>query len=106
MQDSVKIFLDDERPTPQGWYRTYTVEETIAKLLTRQVTELSLDNDLGEELEGYKVLDWLEEQIYNDSSFPLPEITVHSANASRVVYMHRAIESIKKIRLTQLDKLI
>jgi len=40
----MKVYLDDERNTPEGWVRTYTVEETIEHLKTRAVAELSLDN--------------------------------------------------------------
>ena len=98
----MKIYMDDARNTPNGWERTYTVEETIQSLLTRTVTHLSLDNDLGEGLqEGYKVLDWLEEIVFNDMHFPLPEITIHSSNASRVEYMQRALRSIERIRQQQ-----
>ena len=94
--------MDDARETPMGWDRTYTVAETIAALKTRTVTHLSLDNDLGEDQpEGYKVVDWLEETIYNDMTFPLPEVTVHSSNASRVEYMQRALRSIERIRQQQ-----
>lgn len=99
----MKIYMDDARETPPGWHRTYTVAETIEQLLTRKVTHLSLDNDLGEnEPEGYKVVDWLEETIFNDSTFPMPEVTVHSSNASRVDYMHRALLAIKRIRQQQI----
>jgi len=99
----MKIYMDDARETPNGWTRTYTVAETIAALLTCKVTHLSLDNDLGEdELEGYKVLDWLEETVYNNMHFPLPEVTIHSSNASRVEYMHRALKSIERIRQQQI----
>jgi hypothetical protein len=98
----MRIYMDDARTTPEGWTRTYTVEETIAFLDTRLVTHLSLDNDLGEgQQEGYKVLDWLEEQVFTDMSFPVPEVTVHSSNASRVEYMHRALRSIERIRQQQ-----
>lgn len=98
----MKIYMDDARETPLGWHRTYTVAETIAALRTRTVTHLSLDNDLGEgQPEGYKVIDWLEETIYNDSSFPMPETTVHSSNASRVEYMQRALRNIERIRQQQ-----
>ena len=27
--DKINIYLDDERETPKGYYRTYSVEETI-----------------------------------------------------------------------------
>lgn len=95
----MKVFMDDCRQTPEGWHRTYTVKETIECLKTRQVEELSLDNDLGEgQQEGFVCLDWLEEQVYTDLTFPIPEITIHSSNASRVEYMQRALRSIERIR--------
>ncbi len=98
----MRIYMDDVRTTPHGWERTYTVEETIIALESRMVTHLSLDNDLGEGLaEGYKVLDWLEEQVHGDHTFPIPEITIHSSNASRVEYMQRALRSIERIRQEQ-----
>ena len=95
----MKVYMDDERETPEGWVRTYDVETTIQCLKTREVTDLSLDNDLGEgQEEGYKVVDWLEETVYFDDTFPMPTVTVHSANASRVQYMRRALEAIERIR--------
>lgn len=98
----MKVYLDDERNTPEGWVRTYTVEETIEHLKTRSVTDLSLDNDLGIGLkEGFMVLDWLEDIIYNDSTFPLPDIFIHSANSSRVRYMQQTRDAIKRIRHRQ-----
>jgi hypothetical protein len=100
----MRVFLDDERETPKDWIRTYTVAETIALLETKTVEELSLDNDLGEgEPEGYLVLDALEELVYYDPTFPIPEITIHSANASRVQYMQRAAEAINRIRTKALQ---
>jgi hypothetical protein len=97
----MKIFLDDERQTPEGWIRAYTVTEAVSYLSTRQVTHLSCDNDLGSletSEEGFNVLNWLEEQVFNDSAFPVPEITVHSSNASRVKSMLATIESIKRLK--------
>lgn len=96
------VFMDDARETPTGWSRTYTVEQTIAVLRTRTVTHLSLDNDLGEgQAEGYHVLDWLEETVHGDKTFPMPEVQIHSSNASRVEYMRRALRSIENIRQQQ-----
>lgn len=97
-----KIYMDDLRKTPSGWIRTYTVEETIEVLESRKVTHLSLDNDLGEGMvEGYKVLDWLEEQVFFDKTFPIPLIRIHSSNASRVEYMKLALDKIERIRQEQ-----
>lgn len=92
-----KVYLDDERAAPEGWQRSLSVKDTIQHLMTGKVTHLSLDNDLGSLdplTEGYNVLLWLEETIYNDRTFPMPEITIHSANAARVEYMKRALQSI------------
>lgn len=100
----MKIYMDDARETPRGWHRTYNIEETKALLLTRQVSHLSLDNDLGSldhTTEGYNVLDWLEEQVYNDPTFPIPEMTVHSSNASRAQYMRQVIRKLENIRQQQ-----
>lgn len=101
----MKVFMDDERQTPEGWTRTYNVEETKTLLLTRQVTHLSLDNDLGSEdpkTEGYNVLNWLEEQVFDDSTFPIPEMQVHSSNASRAQSMRLAIKKLEQIRQQQI----
>ena len=61
----MKVYLDDERTTPDGWVRTYWPEEAIALLKTGAVTEISLDHDLGDDAHGtgYSVLLWLEEQV-------------------------------------------
>lgn len=93
----MKVFLDDLRSTPEDWTRTYTVEETIELLSTGKVQELSLDNDLGENFqEGYKVLDWLEEQVFYGNTEMLPaKISVHSSNASARTRMLKVIEKLK-----------
>ncbi len=96
----MKVYLDDERATPdETWTRTYTVAETIELLETGQVEYLSLDNDLGEnQLEGFRVLDWLEEQVYLHQTMLIPIITIHSANPVRVAHMQQVIRSIERIK--------
>lgn len=76
----MKVYLDDERETPDGWWRTYTVAETIRALQTLRVTELSLDHDLGlPDEDGYDVLLWIEEEVVRNGYKP-PIIHVHTAN--------------------------
>lgn len=93
----MKVFLDDERVTPEGWVRAYWPEEVIALLASGQVTELSLDHDLGDDERGtgYTVLLWLEEQVIMHGMIP-PRIYVHSANSSARLKMEAAIASIDR----------
>lgn len=98
--NDMMVYLDDLRDEPEGWVRTHTVEETIALLETGNVSDLSLDNDLGEGIkEGYKVLDWIEEQVYADPNFPIPaRISIHSANPVARQRMLMTLQSIDKAR--------
>lgn len=93
----MKVFLDDERATPEGWVRTFWPEEVIALLKTGQVTELSLDHDLGDDAHGtgYTVLLWLEEQVAVHGMLP-PKIQVYSANSSARLKMAAAIGAINR----------
>lgn len=92
----MKIFLDDERPTPVGWSRAYWPEEVIELLKTNKVTVVSLDHDLGDDKHGtgYDVLLWIEEQVFLNG-FKAPEIIIHSANTSARQKMQLAINKIR-----------
>ena len=94
----MKVYLDDERTTPDGWVRTYWPEEAIALLKTGAVTEISLDHDLGDDARGtgYSVLLWLEEQVAVHGMVP-PIMHVHSANASARQKMEAAIATINRL---------
>ncbi|TCG05983.1 hypothetical protein BZM27_29770 [Paraburkholderia steynii] len=48
----MKLFLDDERPTTEGWHRVYWPDDAIQLLEAGVVTELSLDHDLGDDTRG------------------------------------------------------
>ena len=91
----MKVFLDDERQTPEGWVRTYTVNETIDLLKSGEVTDLSLDNDLGEGVEeGFRVLDWMEAEVIGGGFKPPENMQVHSGNPVRKIYMRDLINRI------------
>lgn len=95
----MKLYLDDERDTPDGWVRAYTCEGCISLLETELVSELSLDHDLGTSTTGYDVVKWLEEQAHNGRWNVVPKsITVHSANPVGRQRMEQAIASIDKMR--------
>lgn len=92
----MKVFLDDERRTPEGWARVYWPDEAIALLQTGQVTEISLDHDLGDDARGtgYDVVLWVEEAVHLQGFVP-PRMHVHSANSAARVRMLAGIAAIE-----------
>jgi hypothetical protein len=98
----VKVWLDDQRPAPEGWVHVRTPEEAIGVLRGGGVEELSLDHDLGldvgeRERTGYDVLLWLEAEVAAGRTHPPAVIAVHSGNVGAVRRMELAIESIRRL---------
>jgi len=98
----MRVYLDDERTTPEGWVRAYWPEEAIALLETGRVEELSLDHDLGDDERGtgYDVVLWIEEAVALRGFRP-PRMCVHSANSSARQKMEsgiRAIDALARAR--------
>ena len=93
----MKVFLDDERQTPDGWVRVYWPREAIALLMTGQVTEISLDHDLGNDEigTGYDVVLWIEQEVHLNGFKP-PKMKVHSANSSARMKMQNGINAIER----------
>jgi len=94
----MRVFLDDERTTPEGWVRVYWPDEAIALLESGAVEELSLDHDLGDDERGtgYDVVLWIEEAVAL-RGFKPPRISVHSANSSARDKMIAGIQSIERM---------
>ena len=100
----MKVFLDDKRlpkevyPNELDWELVYTAWKAIQLLATGKVTEISLDHDLGENINGtgYDVVKWIEEQVFTNESFNVPIIKIHSANPVGRKNMEAAIESINR----------
>ena len=99
----MKVWLDDTRDAPPGWFRALTPEEVVQWLRTGRVTHLSLDHDLGlggpgSERTGYAVLLWLEREVGAGRwTVPLPEITVHSGNPVGRDRMLQALRTIARL---------
>ncbi len=95
----MKVYLDDLRPTPDGWTRVYWPDEAIELLKTGSVDVISLDHDLGDDERGTgnDVLLWIEEAVIT-RSFEPPEIRVHSANSAARMKMEAGIKTIIKFR--------
>jgi hypothetical protein len=92
----VKIYLDDLREAPEGWIRVLTYEEAIEGLKTGKVEQISLDNDLGTEKEGYDVVKWIEQQVF-ETNFRPPKIYTHSANPVARGNIKRGKEAIERM---------
>ena len=94
----MKLFLDDERPTPDGWKRVYWPDEAIVLLDQGGVTHISLDHDLGDDARGtgYDVVLWIEEAVATRGFLP-PVITVHSANPSARRKMIAGVHRIERM---------
>jgi hypothetical protein len=92
----MRVYLDDERQTPNGWVRVYWPDEAIALLETGKVDELSLDHDLGDDSRGtgYDVVLWVEEAVAMRGFRP-PRMFVHSANSSARQKMLAGIAAIE-----------
>lgn len=79
-----------------------TPAEAIELLEGGEVTELSLDHDLGlidgdRELTGYDVVTWIERAVATEDFVPPQAIRVHSSNASAAPKMERWIASIRRL---------
>lgn len=97
----MRVYLDDERQTPDGWVRVYWPDEAIALLESGNVIEISLDHDLGDDQRGtgYDVVLWIEEAVVT-CGFNPPKISVHSANPSAREKMLLGIRSIERLSRT------
>lgn len=93
----MRVFLDDERITPEGRVRVWWPDEAISLLQSGEVTEISLDHDLGDDARGtgYDVVLWIEEAVVLRGFVP-PKISVHSANSSAREKMLAGIEAIER----------
>ena len=94
----MKVYLDDERDTPEGWKRVYWPDEAIELLKTNSVQEISLDHDLGDDERGtgYDVVLWIEEAVAINNFVP-PIIKVHSANSSARAKMELGVANIERL---------
>ena len=79
----MRIWLDDIRD-PKDYNQTNiiwvkTAGDAIGHLLSRQVTFISFDHDLGIDLDGHDVATFIEQMVY-EKKIPMPKWNIHSAN--------------------------
>lgn len=102
----LKVWLDDERDPPLGWYWVKTAEQAIFILENEQVSEISLDHDLGDNNgTGYDVICYLEREVYtNPLLFTCPKVFIHTQNPVGRDKMEKTLANIlRKIEL-ELEK--
>ena len=91
----IRIWLDDVRPMPEGWYDVWvkTAQEAYQYILTGKVSRISFDHDLGDiSFDG----SWLANQIEAlaaEGKIPLIHWEVHSANPVGKRYIDSAMKS-------------
>jgi hypothetical protein len=92
----IKVYLDDLREAPEGWIRVKTAQEAIELLKQGNVEEISLDHDLGDEVNGtgYDVIIWMEEKVFLEK-FIYPRIHIHTANISAREKMEKGVRKIR-----------
>lgn len=62
----MRVYLDDERSMPSNFdIKVKTADEAIELIQSGNVTEISLDHDLGAEKTGYDVAKFIEQHAYN-----------------------------------------
>lgn len=98
----VKIWVDDTRTAPGGWYWAKNVAQAINLFTTERVAIASLDHDLGaiwgiggldltrydtDAPTGSDLIDW----IADNEKWPMISLSVHSANPLGARYMRRVI---------------
>lgn len=104
----MKIYLDDERNAPDdSWNVARNYQECLAILEKNwyEITEISLDHDLGDEyFNGYRFLLYMEFRVEEEGETYVPKIHIHTANASAKPKMLQAVENIEKLQLLNVCK--
>ena len=90
----MKLWLDDLRSPPDdSWHWCTSIEPCKAFLQRFPVTQMSLDNDLGEgQEEGRRLVLWMAE----NALWPTEDITIHSANPVAGEYMRGMIDRYRR----------
>ena len=94
----MRLWIDDERPAPDGWVHARNRNEAVGIINTwfDQIKEISFDHDLGEGKTGYDVATTLEAMVEQTGKCPMV-LHVHSANPVGVKNIQAVFDSIYRI---------
>lgn len=100
--NGIKVWLDDERPMPDGYtHHCKTAEEAIDLISQDIVSEISLDHDLGEGRKtGYDVACFIEIQTQL-GNLGYIRCRIHSQNPVGAANMKKAIQNVYKYWMAQ-----
>ncbi|WP_448822730.1 cyclic-phosphate processing receiver domain-containing protein [Capnocytophaga sp.] len=92
----MNLYLDDLRPTPEGFERVYSYTDFVAYLKCKGLPDfISFDHDLGEGLSGYDCAKYLVDYCL-DRQLPLPDFAVHSQNPVGKENIERLLNNFKE----------
>ena len=90
-----RLYLDDLRPTPEGFDRVYNYEEFVEYLERKGLPDfISFDHDLGEDSSGYDCAKYLVAYCLEHQR-SLPDYQVHSQNPVGRENIERLLENFK-----------
>ena len=95
-------FMNYGTKIPEGWIQCRWPYEVISLIEEFNVSEISLDHDLGglfengKEITGMDVLNWLEQKVHEDKNFDPPVIYIHTANSSKINEMRKIADKIHR----------
>lgn len=80
-----------------SWRIVKTSKQMIKLLLENNVDVISLDHDLGDEINGtgYDVIEWIEMMVYTMEYIP-PKIFIHTSNPPARKRMEQALRAIER----------
>lgn len=96
----LKVYLDDKRNTPDGYFRVFWPSQMAQILEEFEVEEVSLDHDLGDDDigTGYDVVCYIEEKVYFNRDYVVPVMKTHTDNSSARDKMQRGIKQILNMK--------
>lgn len=101
-KEPVKVYLDDKRTTLDGYIRAFWPAQVITFLEELDVSEVSLDHDLGDDDigTGNDVVLYIEEKVYFNPDWNIPVLKTHTDNSSAREKMQKGIQQIHKMKKT------
>jgi hypothetical protein len=88
----IRLWIDDVRPAPQGWYWAHTSTEAILFFQNKLIDEVSFDHDSGDGDDFIRVALWLEEMACFNQ-YHRVKWNIHSANPVGREALRMALES-------------